>query len=648
MYEKSRMVTIGGSIVCWVAYCICILTNHMLGADVFSMLTAILASICIALAAVPKTKYRLAIVFISLGPLIWALGDLIYLFNDFGIVADDQVVAYSDPVYRIVTYVYVIGLMIFSYVQFTRKDILRLVANTLLFSVSTFIISVAFFEMFSHAKISFLTLRPAYFVGILLAMFIIVFFMVIIANRSSRKLSFYGLMVMLSFFLYGFLDIRYMMIEAIGGNAQSLVVDVLFSLSIVFLGLAYSASSIYRLIEKTEKEETKRSTKPGMIMAFVIVLVGLLIAAIGYLSLSRFFILMISALSYFLLSKTIEVNELNEKLIERQEIELTEANEKLANVSVLDIQTGLKNRRAWNRYMEDFLAQGQNRRLILYSIDVNFFKLLNNTYGTKGGDLVLEEIGRRLRGIEDAGISAYRMDGDQFLVACEDESHDVDAARFADYLLDMLDRSFDVNGKIVRITFRIGAAIYPDDTNEFENLMNCVESVRSTSSPNASTSTCAFFDAKIMPRIQREQVIRGKLQDLDYDGTLELHYQPQMNVASGEVFAVEALLRWKDEELGYISPNEFIPIAEKMGVMPSLGEWIIRQAFIQIQEWNTTYHKKLVMGINISAFQLQDEYFMDTMLGIMDAMDIPVDWIDLELTESVALNSIINSTDVMR
>ena len=647
MYEKTRGGIILGSGICWVIYCICMMTGQYFAADIFSPLCALLSAVCIALTATYNAKFRWTILFMALGPIFWFIGDMIYFFNDIGIVSDANVVAFSSPVYRMTSYAYVIGILSFGFIQYTRKDSMRLIANALLFSVSTFIISVSIFEMINHRPMSFAHLAPQYFQGILVAMFIIVFFLVMVANRAKREFSFYGLMVLLSLLLYGVLDIYYMMVEATGGEAESPMIDALFLLSIVLLGLAYAPSSMEKLIEKSEKEEMKRDGRIGVVMAIVALIIGTFFFAIGQMHLSRFFVMLITALAYFLLSKTIEVSELNEQLVAQKEQELEEANEKLANVSVLDIQTGLKNRRAWDRYTEDYLVRNRGKRMILYSIDINFFKLINNTYGNKGGDLVLIEIGRRLRGIENATINAFRIDGNQFLVACEDEMNDVDAAKFADYILDILDRSFEINGKILRVTFSIGAAIYPDNTSEFENLMNCVESVRSTHSPNASTSTCAFFDSKIMPKIQREQIIKSKLQDLDYDEKLELHYQPQVLTETGQLIGMEALLRWKDEDIGDVSPAEFIPIAEKMGIMPALGEWIIREAALQIQQWNTTYGNSYVMGINISPIQFQDVYFTDTLFSILRALEIPAEWIDVELTESVALNSIVNSSDII-
>ena len=110
---------------------------------------------------------------------------------------------------------------------------------------------------------------------------------------------------------------------------------------------------------------------------------------------------------------------------------------------------------------------------------------------------------------------------------------------------------------------------------------------------------------------------------------------------------MEALLRWKDEDLGYIPPSEFIPIAEKMGIMPAMGEWIVHHAFMQIIEWNQKFNRDLKMSINISPKQLQEEYFTETFFRIMKEMDVNPAWIDVEVTESIALNNIVLNTSII-
>lgn len=647
MFQKTRLVAIGGSFVCWLAYVISALTGQMLLVDIFSPLCATLSGLCILLVAVALPKYRIPVILIGLGPVIWTIGDIVYLLGDFGVIADGDVDTIAGPIYRFTCYAYAFGLLIFTFVQYKKSDWLRLAANGILFSVATLIVSVEAFEIQSGQKIHFENMSPAFYQRSIVAMFLIVFFLVIIAHRSSRKLSLYGLFVMVSFFLYGILDIHFIFEEAVGENPESLLADSLYLLSIVLLGMAYATSSLFHLVEVTDNEATKRSTRPGVIMAILFLLIGTTFFVTGNLEPTGFFLLLVTTLAYFLLCKTIEANDLNERLLAQKDVELVKTKEQLANVTVLDIQTGLKNRRAWIRYYEDFSNNHQGKRLVLYSIDINYYKMISTTYGNKGIDVLMIGIGRRLLGLEGAGISAFRIDTGQFIVACEDEMQDVDAARFADYLIDVLERPFDINGKIVRVTFRISAAIYPDDTDDFSNLMNCVETVRSTLNADMNVSNCFFFDSKIMPKIQREQIIKNELQDIDYDEKLQLYYQPQVLGATGEIVGMEALLRWNDDVLGYVPPLEFIPVAEKMGIMPSLGEWIIREAFIRIQEWNTQYRQNLIMGVNISPIQLQEEYFTDTVFGILRAINVPPEWINFELTAGVASNDIINSLDVI-
>nr|MCR5354273.1 diguanylate cyclase [Lachnospiraceae bacterium] len=455
MIKNSRLIGVISAGIMWIAYCICLMTGQYVVADILSPLCALFVFSSILSVAVVNVRYRVPILLIAFGPLFWALGDIVYLLKDFGFVADSEVIAISDPIYRVTSYAYVLGMIAFGFVQYSRKDMLRISVNTFLFSITTFIISIATFQMVTHEELTFAKLHPLHALTIMIAMFIIVFFLVIIASRAKRQISFYGLMVLSSFLLYGVLDIRYMMMDAVGLDASNPVVDALFLLSIVMLGFAYSTTSLYKLIYKTEKDTVKRSNAAGNVMAIVALVIGLLLCISGNMPVRRWFIMLIVAMAYFLVTKTIQLNELNEMLIEQKENELSEVTEKLNNVSLLDMQTGLKNRRAWDRYGEDYVLNNSERRLILYSIDANFFKLINNTYGAKTADKVLLEIGRRLLEIEDVGITTYRTDGDQFMVACEDVMGDVNAARFADYLMDVLDRPYEAGDKIIRVSFTI-------------------------------------------------------------------------------------------------------------------------------------------------------------------------------------------------
>ncbi len=649
MYEKERKASVLLAIGCWVGYVVTLLISggESVIADFLSPICAFFSALSIGLVALVNDKYKLSISLIALGPIFWMLGDVLYLFNDLGFIADNQIVTLTNPVYRMTSYVYVIGLVIFCIVQYRKRDVMRLLVNAFLFSVSTVIISIAAFRVLRNQDVTIYDFKPTFYPSILVAMFIVVFFLVITANHSDNRISTYGILVLCGFFLYGMSDVRYMLVEATGGDPSGALTDAVFLLSIVLIGMAYSTPSIINLMEENERGRTVRSGIPGIVLATTVLAFGVIFMILKAIDFTVFCILLITTMAYFLLSKILQVNELNEKLIAQKEEELSEANEKLANVSVLDVQTGLKNRRAWNRYREELKVEHKKSRLILYSLDINFFKMINDTYGTAAADKLLAEIGRRLLSIEEMGITAFRMDGDQFMILCVDSGHEVDSARFSDYLIGVLDRPYEVGEKVIRMTFSIGAAMYPDDIEDMDQLMSCAESVRTASNPNGNASTCAFFDSRIMPRIQRENLIENKLQNLDYEEGLQLYYQPQVISSTGELIGMEALLRWNDEDLGFIPPAEFVPIAENMGIMPALGEWIVRHALMQISAWNKTYGKNLKVGINVSPKQLQEEYFTETFLRIMKEMDVDPAWIDAEVTESIALNGIILNTNII-
>lgn len=648
MYRKLRLSFAMLSIALFLAYIVTLFLAPGVLSDTLSGFCCLSVALSVGLTSFVNRKYRVPISLIALGPIFWMIGDVFYVLCDVGRITEERLYAITNPLYNMTSYVYVVGLFAFGFVHFTKKDLLRLFVNAFLCTVATVVISVSIFQLMTSSKFVVHNFGFLTYARMIVAMFIIVFFLVIAANHSDSRLSLYGVFVLNSFFIYGISDIRYTMLEAVGEDPSGLMADAIYLCSMVLLGIAYSTQSISDVMDAQEvKKETQRSGKPGVLLAIVFLLFGFWMFVMNALSIYGFLMLVIAGIAYFLLANVLHTNEINENIIIQKNEELTEANAKLANVSVLDIQTGLKNRRAWNNYREELKVQQKDSRLILYSLDIHMFKMIIDTYGADAADQILAEVGRRLLSIEEMGITAFRLDGDQFMILCVDEGHEVDSARFADYLTGVLDRPYEANEKIIRVTFKIGAAMYPDDTPDIDQLMSCAESVRVGLSLNGNMSVCAFFDSSIIPKMQRENLIGNKLQNLDFETSLELYYQPQVVASTGELIGMEALLRWKDDELGFIPPAEFIPIAEKLGIMPAMGEWIVRKAFFQIISWNQTYGKNLKMGINISQKELQEEYFTETFLYIMKEMGVNPAWIDVEMSESVALHGAVQNSNII-
>jgi diguanylate cyclase (GGDEF)-like protein len=371
--------------------------------------------------------------------------------------------------------------------------------------------------------------------------------------------------------------------------------------------------------------------------------------------------LLITGMGYFLVSKTLQSYELNKELLAKQELEntflqeqvthqqeeLASANEKLELATYLDSLTGLWNRVYWNIYYNDLISANPDVRLVLFSLDINFFKMINDTYGHAVGDKLLREFGKRIATFQTDDIRGFRIGGDQFMISCVDVDHGFNVVRFSDRLLETLSKPYIFDDKEIHVAANIGGAIYPDDTDDIEKLMNYAEFARNTLKHTSNVSSCIYYKDNFMPKLQRKFMIEQKLQEINYDTDLLLYYQPQVVTTTGEVIGIEALVRWKDPEWGILSPLEFIPVAEEMGIMSEMGEWISTQAMRQISIWNQAYNTDLMMGINVSPVQFQDEFFVETFLDLISASGVKPEWIDIEVTEGIALNRNAKNEDLI-
>ena len=273
------------------------------------------------------------------------------------------------------------------------------------------------------------------------------------------------------------MDIRYTYIDAAGIEAESTVGDTLFLVSLVLMGCAfankYSESGIFK--EKTDY--TQRDASLGIVVSTVMFVFGLLLFVAGAMRESNFLILFISTIAYFLVIKVVQVNDLNKKLIahqkrEKEELqnkvaiqqkELSNVNAKLEDATTRDMLTGLHNRSYWKTYSKEE-KNYKNRRIILYSLDVNYFKVINDTYGHTAGDQVLMQIAERLKNLQDENIEIFRFGGDQFLVAYCDKGTNCNVEALADSLITTFEEPIETGSGNIQVDVSIGIAVYPENT----------------------------------------------------------------------------------------------------------------------------------------------------------------------------------------
>ncbi len=305
--------------------------------------------------------------------------------------------------------------------------------------------------------------------------------------------------------------------------------------------------------------------------------------------------------------------------------------------SVTDDLTGLHNRRylfhVLDTFFEDCAATGAERSAAFLFVDLNRFKEINDTFGHPAGDELLRQLGTRLTGaLRDTDL-LVRIGGDEFAVVLidGDASYAVDVAQ---RLTDSLEEPFALDVVSAHIGASIGIAIAPDDAQDSAGLVWCadVAMYRSKLGGTAFASYTQDLDED-GDQMHLVEDLRAAING----GGLTLHYQPQLNLTTGEILNVEALVRWNHPKLGLLPPDRFIPLAEESGLIAPLTTWVIDEAVEQVAIWRDTA-RPMTVSVNISPSTLLRPGFVDQVRGALSARNLGTDALVLEITETCVIS----------
>ncbi len=311
-----------------------------------------------------------------------------------------------------------------------------------------------------------------------------------------------------------------------------------------------------------------------------------------------------------------------------------------------DFLTGLPNRRSFQDALENCLARNRRseEKMALLFLDLDHFKRINDTLGHQAGDQLLQEFSQRLSRqlrredvlLQDSTESTDRVisrfGGDEFVVILPTLKSPRDAARVARRFLDSLEQPFRLEMNEVYITASIGIATFPDDGADAESLLKAADRAMyyaKETGRNGFQYYSAEMNKQTLERLKLETQLRKALAQ----GELELHYQPQVDVDTLQIEAVEALVRWNHAEQGWIPADLIISIAEESGLIINLGEWILREACTQARIWHDQ-GKALRVAVNLSSLQFQVSRLHQLVLGILEDSGVPASFVDLELNET--------------
>ena len=504
--EQNRIHRIIASIIIvgWVLFAVSTLLEWDVVYNFTSPVVTFLSSFLIYKSLDYMGKYRVVAIWFMMAIFVWFLGDLMWLVQSYLAPENEIIETITDNIYLIPDYIYVGGLFAYASIRFKKNDLSLLMIDTFVLSIVAFVLSQSAFEYANpEYKINFDNLNTILYFFVCIFTLFLVFLVLLNSGLRRHAKAFYLIGGVL--LLNNALEIRYTAMKLIGKESESVLLDILYILFIVIFALGLSFGKLH----KVDLEQDHRLDNPQSFTrrnfgkrywgnATMLVLVSLVLYFLKVFDGQDVFVFIIVAMAYVIMCKTLLTNMLSEELIEQQKNEnsrleqmveektreLREMNAHLEKISNTDVLTGLYNRRYGMEYLSKLIQDAENYPIALYSLDLNYFKPINDNYGHDMGDVVLKEVGNRLAHLGQDRCTAIRVGGDEFLVIFRNASNRQAIENVGRLIAGRMDEPIDA--RVITedkgeqehtfvISASIGVARYPQDTADMDNLLKLAD-----------------------------------------------------------------------------------------------------------------------------------------------------------------------------
>ncbi|MCR2823518.1 putative bifunctional diguanylate cyclase/phosphodiesterase [Lederbergia panacisoli] len=338
-----------------------------------------------------------------------------------------------------------------------------------------------------------------------------------------------------------------------------------------------------------------------------------------------------------------ESNEMNNKLKEQTK-QLIESEFRLNHLAFYDVLTGLPNRRHFQDYVKSLIYTQPSSLFAILFIDINQFKQVNDTIGHAAGDTLLQLVADHLRTLQNENRNIFRLGGDEFVIVLSIKERE-EVQETLQQMIQEFSTPFSVQGHMLYVTASVGISLYPDNGEDIDTLIKCAD-IAMYHSKEKGGNVARFFNDSMRNKYDDRLLIENSLRQVVDKGNFELYYQPKYQF--GRITSIEALIRWKDPELGFISPATFIPIAEEIGLIYEIDRWSLIEACEQNKEWQDRGFPKIPVSVNISAKQFQRDYLVSMVKQALEISGLSPEYIKLEITESVFIKNLDYVTTVIK
>lgn len=638
--------------------------HHELGLNLLSLSAPLVATIMLFTVLLnPNSRDRTFWLWIALGCFSYTIAEVIWLYNYS--IAKVLVIypEWSDFFYVLQIFFFITA---FTYQLWKKKE----TAYQIKFFCDMAIIITVFTALSWHFFVRplfsaddltplLLAISVGYPVGDLLLLFGAVSFYLGSAQFFSHKVL---MLIITSLLLQVFADTAYLFSVAESSYIESNLTNPLWSLALLLVALAGllslepAKSSISTVLPEPPSERiTLQMFLPytTIILLFIVITVeqnkdlnGLIAGAglaISFLIARQIFTLwdnqklmynydhLTSVLEHKIEQRTVEVTSKNEQL--------EKVIHKMEELAYYDVLSGLPNRRLFLEKLEDSIrdAKQHSEKVAVVFIDLDRFKNVNDSFGHEFGDLLLQGFSKKIKENLRSDDVISRQGGDEFTIILNNIYDEHDISPLIQRLQTALAKPMVINGQELHISMSIGIAVYPKDGETTGELLKHADSAMYSAKAKGKNNF-QFFSDDMALIASRKIALENEMRRAITNNEFMLYYQPQIQVETGDIIGMEALIRWQTVGGDVVSPGEFIPLAEETRLILPIGEWVLYTACEQAKKWHDAGHSHLKVAVNLSPLQFLHDDLMDVVKFTLRKTGFPASSLELEITEGVAVD----------